>query len=37
VGPEVISPELAALRVPDAAALAMDRTRAIVAAALAGP
>jgi len=37
VGPEVISPELAALPVPDAAALAMHRTRAIVAAALAGP
>ena len=36
VGPEVISPELAALPVADAAALAMDRTRAIVAAALSG-
>jgi sugar phosphate isomerase/epimerase len=36
VGPEVISPELAALPVADAAALAMDRTRAIVDAALAG-
>lgn len=37
VGPEVISPELAALPVADAAALAMDRTRAIVDVALAGP
>src|SRR5580698_8978077 len=36
VGPEVISPELAAMPVLDAATLAMDRTRAIVAAALAG-
>ena len=35
VGPEVISPDLAALSVLDAATLAMDRTRAIVAAALA--
>jgi sugar phosphate isomerase/epimerase len=37
VGPEVISPDLAALPVLDAATLAIDRTRAIVAAALAGP
>jgi sugar phosphate isomerase/epimerase len=37
VGPEVISPDLAALPVAEAAALAVDRTRAIVAAALAGP
>jgi len=37
VGPEVISPDLAALPVLDAATLAMDRTRAIVATALAGP
>ena len=36
VGPEVISPDLAALPILDAATLAMDRTRAIVAAALAG-
>lgn len=36
VGPEVISPELAAMPVLDAAALAMERTRAIVDAALAG-
>jgi sugar phosphate isomerase/epimerase len=36
VGPEVISPELAAMPVLDAATLAMDRTRAIVGAALAG-
>jgi len=36
VGPEVISPELAAMPVADAAALAMDRTRATVDAALAG-
>jgi sugar phosphate isomerase/epimerase len=36
VGPEVISPELAAMPVLDAATLAMERTRAIVAAALAG-
>jgi sugar phosphate isomerase/epimerase len=36
VGPEVISPELAAMPVLDAATLAMDRTRAIVATALAG-
>ena len=35
VGPEVISPDLAALPILDAATLAMDRTRAIVAAALA--
>jgi sugar phosphate isomerase/epimerase len=35
VGPEVISPDLAALPVLDAATLAMDRTRAIVDAALA--
>jgi sugar phosphate isomerase/epimerase len=34
VGPEVISPDLAALPVLDAATLAIDRTRAIVAAAL---
>jgi sugar phosphate isomerase/epimerase len=34
-GPEVISPELAARPVLDAATLAMERTRAIVAAALA--
>jgi hypothetical protein len=32
----VISPELAAMPVADAAALAMNRTRAIVDAALAG-
>jgi sugar phosphate isomerase/epimerase len=38
VGPEVISPALAAMPVLDAAALAMERTRAIMAAALApGP
>jgi sugar phosphate isomerase/epimerase len=37
VGPEVISPDLAALPVAEAAALAVDRTRAVVAAALAGP
>ena len=38
VGPEVISPTLAAMPVRDAAALAMERTRAIVADALApGP
>ena len=36
VGPEVISPELAAMPVLDAATLAMERTRAIMAAALAG-
>jgi len=36
VGPEVISPELATMPVLDAATLAMDRTRATVAAALAG-
>jgi sugar phosphate isomerase/epimerase len=36
VGPEVISPELAAMPVLDAATLAMERTRAIVGAALAG-
>jgi sugar phosphate isomerase/epimerase len=36
IGPEVISPELAAMPVLDAATLAMERTRAIVAAALAG-
>jgi len=35
VGPEVISPDLAALPILDAATLAMDRTRAIVAEALA--
>jgi sugar phosphate isomerase/epimerase len=35
VGPEVISPDLAALPILDAATLAMDRTRAIVDAALA--
>ena len=35
VGPEVISPDLAAMPVPDAAALAMARTRASVDAALA--
>jgi sugar phosphate isomerase/epimerase len=35
VGPEVISPDLAALPMLDAATLAMDRTRAIVDAALA--
>ena len=35
VGPEVISPELAAMPVLDAATLAMERTRAIVDAALA--
>jgi sugar phosphate isomerase/epimerase len=35
VGPEVISPDLAALSVLDAATLAMDRTRAMVDAALA--
>jgi sugar phosphate isomerase/epimerase len=34
VGPEVISPDLTALPVLDAATLAMDRTRAFVAAAL---
>jgi sugar phosphate isomerase/epimerase len=34
VGPEVISPDLAALPVLDAAALAMERTRACVTAAL---
>jgi sugar phosphate isomerase/epimerase len=34
VGPEVISPDLATLPVLDAATLAMDRTRAFVAAAL---
>jgi sugar phosphate isomerase/epimerase len=34
VGPEVISPELAAMPVLDAATLAMQRTRAVVAAAL---
>ena len=38
VGPEVISPALAAMPVLDAAALAMERTRAIMAAAVAaGP
>jgi sugar phosphate isomerase/epimerase len=36
VGPEVISPDLAALPVLDAATLAMDRTRAFLMAALAG-
>jgi sugar phosphate isomerase/epimerase len=36
VGPEVISPALAALPVLDAATLALDRTRAFVTAALAG-
>jgi sugar phosphate isomerase/epimerase len=36
VGPEVISPDLAALPVLDAATLAMDRTRAFLTAALAG-
>jgi sugar phosphate isomerase/epimerase len=36
VGPEVISPDLAAMPVPDAAALAMARTRASLDAALAG-
>ena len=36
VGPEVISPELAAMPVLDAATLAMERTRAVVHAALAG-
>jgi sugar phosphate isomerase/epimerase len=36
VGPEVISPDLAALSVLDAATLAVDRTRAFVTAALAG-
>jgi sugar phosphate isomerase/epimerase len=36
VGPEVISPDLAALPVAEAAALAVGRTRAILAAALAG-
>jgi len=35
VGPEVISPELAAMPILDAATLAMERTRAIVDAALA--
>jgi sugar phosphate isomerase/epimerase len=35
VGPEVISPDLAALSVLDAATLAMDRTRALVDVALA--
>ena len=34
VGPEVISPDLAALPVRDAAALAVGRTREFVAAAL---
>jgi sugar phosphate isomerase/epimerase len=34
VGPEVISPQLSALPVLDAAALALDRTRAFLAAAL---
>jgi sugar phosphate isomerase/epimerase len=37
VGPEVISPDLAALSVLDAATLAMDRTRAIIDVALASP
>jgi sugar phosphate isomerase/epimerase len=37
VGPEVISPELAAMPVLDAATLAMDRTRAALAAALSTP
>jgi len=37
VGPEVISPQLAALPVLDAATLALDRTRASLAAALATP
>ena len=37
VGPEVISPDLAALSVLDAATLAMDRTRALVDVALASP
>jgi sugar phosphate isomerase/epimerase len=36
VGPEVISPDLAALPVLDAAILALDRTRAIIDVALAG-
>ncbi len=36
VGPEVISPELAAMPILDAATLAMERTRATVGAALAG-
>jgi sugar phosphate isomerase/epimerase len=36
VGPEVISPELAAMPVLEAATLAMERTRAILDAALAG-
>jgi sugar phosphate isomerase/epimerase len=36
VGPEVISPDLAALPVLDAAALALDRTRAFLTVALAG-
>ena len=36
VGPEVISPHLAALPVLDAATLALDRTRAFLTAALAG-
>ena len=37
VGPEVISPDLAALPILDAATLAMDRTRALVDVALASP
>ena len=37
VGPEVISPELTAMPVLDAATLAMERTRAVVAAALEAP
>jgi sugar phosphate isomerase/epimerase len=37
VGPEVISPELAAMPVADAAALAMERTRATLRTALAAP
>ena len=37
VGPEVISPQLAALPVLDAATLALDRTRAFLTAALATP
>jgi sugar phosphate isomerase/epimerase len=36
VGPEVISPDLAAMPPADAAALAVERTRAVVAEALAG-
>ncbi|MBV9206632.1 MAG: sugar phosphate isomerase/epimerase, partial [Actinobacteria bacterium] len=36
VGPEVISPELAAMPVLDAAMIAVERTRAVLDAALAG-